>query len=315
MLYDLNIAWSPLTSTAELTKTLKFSSSLGYDVVALNHTISLPVPGQITNPLPKWPSGQGGEADAGQDQRLPTVLHRVTVPLTDPAVHHRLPQLAQIYDILALRPSTDKAFQAACLTVADVALISMDLTQQFDFHFRPTPCMTAVKRGVRFEVCYSQFLAADSRGRANFIGNLMSLIRCTKGRGLVISSEAKGAMGLRGPEDVMNLLSVYGLPNEKGKEGLGVNPRGVVVNEGIRRRGFRGVVDIISTAERDQSSRGDEMEGVEVQGVSKTGKVPGNGGQKRKGGTASAQRQDDSAAGQSKRHAKKLKKLTVAEGS
>lgn len=113
--------------------------------------------------------------------------------------------------------------------------------------------MAAVHRGTRFEICYSQaFLSGNTvdaqRARSNFIGNVLGLLRATKGRGIIVSSEAKSALGLRGPADVVNLLAVWGLGPEKGTEALGTVPRAVVVNEGVKRRGFRGVVDIVQTA-------------------------------------------------------------------
>ena len=53
MLYDLNIPWSPSAAPDQLRQTLKFSASLGYNVVALNHTLNLPIPVQVENPMPK----------------------------------------------------------------------------------------------------------------------------------------------------------------------------------------------------------------------------------------------------------------------
>lgn len=110
--------------------------------------------------------------------------------------------------------------------------------------------MAAVHRGVLFEVCYSQLVtnSNDARARGTFIANVLELVRATKGRGIVLSSEARaaaGGVGLRAAADVVNLFACWGLGPEKGMEGFGVNPRAVVVNEGLRRRGYRGVVDII----------------------------------------------------------------------
>lgn len=89
----------------------------------------------------------------------------------------------------------------------------------------------------------------DSSARRNFISNCLGILRATKGRGLVVSSEAKSALGVRAPADVINLLAVWGLGRESGIESLGVNPRGVVVNEGLKRSSFRGVVDVIEGGE------------------------------------------------------------------
>ncbi|KAK2042505.1 PHP domain-like protein, partial [Colletotrichum somersetense] len=295
MLYDLNIPWSPTTDPADLSRTISFASSLGYTVLALNHTITPPIPSQITNPLPKLPPPL--------PPPRPTVLHRATVLLSDPSQNYRLPALAAAYDILAVRPTTEKAFQAACLSMAEPSLISLDLTQHFPFHFRPKPLMAAVSRGVRFEVCYAQVLAApDARARAAFVSNLASLVRATKGRGVVVSSEARSALGLRAPNDVVNLLAVWGLASEKGTEALGANPRGVVVNEGIKRSGFRGVVNVLEQGQRGKKDGGKEKGYKGTKQVS-NGDDRGNG-QKRKTPDEAG---DGAPQTMSKRQAKKLR--------
>ncbi|CAM1509994.1 Fc.00g003290.m01.CDS01 [Cosmosporella sp. VM-42] len=291
MLYDLNIAWSPSTTPEQLLATLSLASTLGYTTVALNHTLTLPFPAVPVAPFPPLPTATSSTT------RLPTVLHRATLPLADPAAsNYRLPSLAAAYDILAIRPLTEKGFQNACLTI-DVPIISLDLTQQFPFYFRPKPCMAAVTRGVRFEICYSQSLGADARGRANFISNATSLIRATRGRGIIISSEARNALSLRAPADIVNLLSVWGLNNEKGIEGFRAMPRAVVVNEGMKRSGFRGVIDIVEVAKRDEQP-GDVDQEKAKGAVGKKNKQQQN--QKRKGG-------DEESPAVSKRQAKKMK--------
>ena len=47
---------------------------------------------------------------------------------------------------------------------------------------------------------------------------LVVMVMPAWGRGLLVSSEARDAMGLRAPADVMNLLAVWGLPRERGAE-------------------------------------------------------------------------------------------------
>ncbi|KAI8624236.1 RNase P subunit p30 [Xylariaceae sp. FL1651] len=316
MLYDLNIAWSPQASPADLERTLVFSASLGYNVVALNHTIGGALPSQITNPLPTFPPPSSASTAAPQTKqpRLPTVLRRATLVLSEASQHHRLPQLASNYDILAVRPQTEESFTAACLTLSDISLISLDLTVRQPFSFRPKPCMSAVSRGVRFEVCYAQVLqgpapaqtlggkgasgqgardtygsagnvgggGVDARARAMFIGNLASLIRVTRGRGIVISSEAQSVLGLRAPADVVNLLHVWGLSTDRATEGLGVLPRGVVVNEGLKRSAFRGVVDIVGVADHSQADVEMGEAGDANSGAAATSNAPGGKDKKNK---------------------------------
>lgn len=181
-----------------------------------------------------------------------------------------------------------------------------------------------------FEVCYSQLVTntSDARARGTFIANVLELVRATKGRGIVLSSEAKaaaGGVGLRAPADVVNLFACWGLGNEKGMEGFGMNPRAVVVNEGLRRRGYRGVVDIVQAEGSIPLSqeKGDDEEGGTK---GKEGKQKGGGGgggmrQKQKpnaNANANGKRKHDGASDHgsgdqtslpvlSKRQAKKLK--------
>ncbi|CAN8100866.1 unnamed protein product [Discula destructiva] len=278
-LHDLNIVWTPQTTQSELERTLRFSKSLGYNVVALAQTIKAPIQAQPANPIPQLgpahpsfprppppPQNQSpSSCSSSSSSNLPTTLRRATILIDDPATNHRLPTLAATYDLLAARPTTEKAFSAACVDMAHIALISLDLTVSQSYRFKPKPCMAAVHRGVLFEVCYGQLLLTDARARANFIANVQELVRATKGRGIVLSSEvraaAAGGGGLRAPADVVNLMACWGLGTERGLEALGVNPRAVVVNEGLRRRSFRGVVDVVQAEGRIPAHAGKQGEG------------------------------------------------------
>ncbi|KAK3695160.1 RNase P subunit p30-domain-containing protein [Podospora appendiculata] len=361
MLYDLNITWAPSTPAAELERTLRFAKNLGYDVVALNHTVNGSIPTQpsaIINPIPlltpPHPSFPGGSsttttntttatlksgtttnlsttassaAPPAPAASLPTVLRRATVVVTDPATtNYRLPDFARAYDLLAVRPTNEKAFSWACLSTTEPpALISLDLSAFLGWHIHHRTAMAAVARGSRFEICYGQALggAADPRLRANFIGNVIGLLRATKGRGIVVSSGAKAALGLRAPADVVNLLAVWGLGTEKGAEALGAGARAVVVNEGIKRRGFRGVVDIVEPA---AAAGGDDAAGRKEGGANgsegetaggvkgKKNKQNGKPSQGQQGEGQAQKRKNGESAAQpnlSKRQAKKQKQEAI----
>lgn len=256
MLYDLNVPWSPSQNPLELQRTISFLSELGYSGLALNHTITGALPSQITNPIPKEPPF-----------KIPsktTLLRRCTLAIADPTQNHRLPALSAAYDILALRPTTEKAYLAACQTLSEHSLISLDLTARFPFPFKPKPLMTAVNRGVRIEICYAQATLEDAGARRNFISNTLGILRATKGRGLVLSSEARNVLGVRAPADVVNLMAVWGLGRERGEESLGINPKGVVTNEGLKRTSFRGVVDVVYGGEREEQTKETPVNGSSV---------------------------------------------------
>ena len=125
---------------------------------------------------------------------------------------------------------------------------------RFPFYFKHKTFSTAIQRGIRIEICYGSGIVASDGGmaRRNLISNATQLIRATRGRGLVISSEAKKALACRGPWDVINLASVWGLGQEKGREAVGREARAVVVQAGMKRSSFRGVIDVVYGGEKPQ---------------------------------------------------------------
>ncbi len=97
-------------------------------------------------------------------------------------------------------------------------------------------------------------MASDGgASRRNLISNATQLIRATRGRGIVISSQAENALACRGPSDVVNLAVLWGLSQERGVEAIGREARAVVLQAEMRRRSFRGVIDVIYGGEKPKS--------------------------------------------------------------
>jgi ribonuclease P/MRP protein subunit RPP1 len=247
MFYDLNIPWNPTSQPHTVARTLHFAAELGYNVVALNHTISGKLPAQITCAIPT------PITPASSSEILPPKLEvkrRVTLVLTDSHQNVRLADLAKAYDLLAVRPVDEKSLQQACSSL-DCDIISLDLTQRFSFYFKHKMLSEAIKSGKRIELCYSQGLLGDSAARRNLIANATQLIRATRGRGLIISSESKsGAIGCRGPWDAINLATIWGLPQERGFEAMSKEAKNVVVTALLKRTSYRGVVDVVYGGEK-----------------------------------------------------------------
>ena len=80
--------------------------------------------------------------------------------------------------------------------------------------------------------------------------NATSLIRALRGRGVVVSSEARRVGACVGPWDAINLAAVWGLKQEVGREAVGRAARSVVVQARMKRTSFRGVVDVIYGGEK-----------------------------------------------------------------
>ncbi|EED16159.1 ribonuclease P complex subunit Pop2, putative [Talaromyces stipitatus ATCC 10500] len=237
MFYDLNVPYA--ADEAQLTNTLNFLAEVGYTTVALSQTMSGKLPQNLT--APQLPSNA---------PKSLTLLTRLNLILSDPSQSYRMANLIPLFSIVAVRPTNEKSLLNAC-TNLDCDLISLDLSVRLPFHFKFKTVSSAISRGIRFEICYSPGITGSGlEARRNLIGNAMSLIRATRGRGIIISSEAKRALAIRAPMDVVNLACVWGLSSERGKEAVCEEARKVVALSSLKRTSYRGVVDVVNGGER-----------------------------------------------------------------
>ncbi|GAB7363836.1 hypothetical protein MBLNU230_g4401t1 [Neophaeotheca triangularis] len=301
--YDLNLPYGK--NDSNLARTLAFEHELGYNVVALNHTISGKLPNDTTcaipNPLPV--------------KDLPPkleVLRRLTIVLAEPLQNARLNSLAKEYDLLALRPTDERTLQLACSSL-DCDIISLDFTLRFPFFFKFKMLSEALKSGKRFEICYAAGVLGDAQARRNLISNATQIIRATRGgRGLLLSSGATGAVSLRGPWDVVNLAAVWGLGQERGYEAVSKEARSIVVTSALKRTSYRGVIRVVHGGEKPSPATVED-------GGAKAGLAKGkqaSGGQKRKADVLGKEEGERSVQGDqplSKTQMKKKAKLAKIE--
>ena len=66
----------------------------------------------------------------------------------------------------------------------------------------------------------------------------------------MISSEARSALGCRGPWDAINLATVWGLGQERGVEAMGKECRNAIVSAKLKRTSYRGVIDVVYGGEK-----------------------------------------------------------------
>jgi ribonuclease P/MRP protein subunit RPP1 len=245
-------------------------TTVSYTILAINHTLSGKLPTSISPP----PTLPPQLAASSNKQKRPTLLTRATLYLTSPdqLSSNKLPALQNAYDLVALRPTSEKTLALACNT-ADVDLISLDLSARYQFHFRHKMFSSALVRGVKFEICYAAATstlntssttntqglpttnlkddtpiipATDaSMARRNLLQNSISLIRALRGRGILLSSEARTALACRAPSDVINLACVWGLGCERGVEGLSRVGRSVLGQADVRKESYRGLVRVV----------------------------------------------------------------------
>ena len=158
-------------------------------------------------------------------------------------MNYNLTLSAKEFDILAIRPTNEKTLQYAC-TQMDVDIISLDLSVRLPYYLKFSTIGSAYTRGVYLEICYAASIR-DTGARRNLFSNAANLVRATRGRGLIISSEAAEALSLRGPHDLINLATFWGLKQEKGRDCILDNPRKVLIKADTRKNIHKGVLRVL----------------------------------------------------------------------
>jgi ribonuclease P/MRP protein subunit RPP1 len=80
----------------------------------------------------------------------------------------------------------------------------LDLGSRLPFRIKNGPVNLAITRGMYFEIRYAPAIR-DQNSRKNLIANAMALVKVTKGKNLILTSEAAAALEIRAPHDIVNL--------------------------------------------------------------------------------------------------------------
>ncbi|EEB09694.1 RNase P and RNase MRP subunit p30 [Schizosaccharomyces japonicus yFS275] len=239
MFIDLNVVWPSLgVKDVNLKKTVMMLEKLGYKAVALNFQFDGKLQGIIHNPIPK---------ELFPDQKI-KVYSRITVTLESTPQNRILHDSTKEFDILAVRPIGEKLLQHAC-TDLEVDIISLDMTQRLPFYLKHTMLGVAVTRNVALEVSYAAGLR-DSSARRYVINNAASLTRATRGRGILVTSEARSPLECRGGHDVVNLATFWDMKQDNARKAIGEFARAVLLHADSRRNTYRGILKEIKAEER-----------------------------------------------------------------
>lgn len=293
MLADLNVPWpgvpNPISLT-NLSKTLIILHDLGYTVVALNHTID----GTGANKS----NSKGTKKDKQQQQQqentvnpidlslLPVpppkglaILTRGTLVLDDSSASHqpqRVQAMGLIYDIVAVRPKSERTMLMACTSLDGIDIISLDMTVRFPCFLRHRTVGAAVGKGIKFEISYAggkdpsldfalssikltstaasfnthigdgSGLSAISNpeSRKHLISNAAHIIRSSRSRGILVSSEAYSPVVCRGPYDVVNLATTWGLDHMRARNAIERVPQAVMKSGDLRSNSYKQVIQL-----------------------------------------------------------------------
>ncbi|KAG5518930.1 hypothetical protein PMAC_002461 [Pneumocystis sp. 'macacae'] len=225
-MYDLNVLWyGSGVSESEMKKMVIFLSELGYSTIALNYMV---------NPI---------RPDIIQCRKPMRILSRVTIVLDEGSQNYNLYSATDTFDILAVRPTSEKMFQHVC-TSMDVDIISLDMSQRLPFYIKHSTVGVAITRGIRLEICYASGIS-DINCRRHLICNASALVRATRGKGIIISSEASNLMYCRSGYDIINLSTFWGLSQEKGRNAIGKEAKSVIIHGEARKNMSKGVIKLV----------------------------------------------------------------------
>jgi ribonuclease P/MRP protein subunit RPP1 len=147
---------------------------------------------------------------------------------------------------VAIRPLKDKIFQACCQTL-DIDLISLDVTKRFPFAVKTAMVQQAIARGIHFEISIGSALK-DPNIRRHMLSNALHLVRVTKGRNIIITSEAQRAIDLRAPYDLINLGVLFGLNQAEAKLCIAKHCNSMLLH-GATRKTAKGVIGLQKVAD------------------------------------------------------------------
>uniref|UniRef100_A0A1J3CKF4 Ribonuclease P protein subunit p30 n=1 Tax=Noccaea caerulescens TaxID=107243 RepID=A0A1J3CKF4_NOCCA len=283
--FDLNIPFSYLPpaggkaivvdNTLRVKLAMK-AMELGYVGIAHNHSIRGPMSdkdrctiplltlGSLIKAAPRLVSSVGFHRDLlGVPRATPFRQYtRVTVLVENEAQRLSLNsgnQILKSYDVVAVTPLNQKTFEHACAK-AEVDIISIDFSNM-SFHLIHAMVNTAIKRGIYFEINYSDLLSLkDAEKRRQVISNAKLLVDWTKGKNLIISSGAPSVTEhkyapsvteLRGPNDVINLMSLLGISTERARAAISNNCRNMITKVLKKKRFHKEAVkvELVSSGE------------------------------------------------------------------
>ena len=240
MFFDLNLLWScdgEKITEQQLRNALHELEQLGYTHCCVNTLVrGKSLPNTLSTAIPK-----------GSSSRI-HCYSRITLELDDQHANYALTSnpLVQQFDVVAVVPKSEKAFQLACSTL-DIDMISLDLSSsggRLPFNIKNNLVGEAISRGVFFEVSYSAALN-DAGQRRNLFGNMVPLVRATKGgRNVVISSGASEPIDFRAPQDIINMAFMLGLNGDAPHKSLTLHPKELLLHAATRKHTCKSAISL-----------------------------------------------------------------------
>jgi len=96
-----------------------------------------------------------------------------------------------------------------------------------------------------FEVTYATGCLENPSTRKAFLQNVIALVKVTKGKNIILSSEASHAIYSRSPVDAMQVGMLAGMKQEAALDAVSTNCEAVFKHAHMRRT-FKGAAELVS---------------------------------------------------------------------
>lgn len=249
MLVDLNVYWpqkdfkTPISAQdeANVRATLMTLKTLGYTHVALNFTVSqtekFPNDARELNPMDINVRFKKLMEATGLK-----IYSRITLVIDDPSKGQSLAKVSQAYDIVAALPISEKGLTLAT-TNLDIDLLTFEYSQRLPMMLKHKTICSCVNRGVKVEIAYGAALR-ESFVRKQFVSNARSVIRSSRGRGIIISSGAASPSECRNVLGASSIISFLGLKSDSCSRAMGEVPSLVLLNGRLRNKSYKQTVAV-----------------------------------------------------------------------
>lgn len=250
MIFDLNVPWPVNDYTtkptsdqiAQLKSSLAILEEFGYTHVAINlhidQTVKIPTNLTEVNPIKV-------------DKYFPEfkdrlkIFTRITLNIDDPSQCQGLAKISQHFDLISIRPLTEKALLLA-ITNLEIDIISLDLGKRLPSYLKHKTVCSGIEKGIFFEINYKDMICinGETNSRKSFFSNTKSLIRASRSRGLIVSSGSTNPLQIRAQFDVVNTLCILGLDSNRANATMRDWSAKALLSGRLRIKSFKQVIAI-----------------------------------------------------------------------
>lgn len=155
--------------------------SKGYTVIALDYCIDA---SKIKQNPPSWPTIECDQLSC--TQQPVQILKRLTIRVDSPADLPKLSDYAEIADILAIEPYSEKGLTFAIQAYREIDILSIGpYTQNFKSTFGLMK--TAEQSGIVLEFHTSHLMDFEIKSRASYLAKIYQFLRTSRNRNFILS--------------------------------------------------------------------------------------------------------------------------------